>query len=170
MIPVYNSARDLALKLFREAGRTWKSTEELEMADHLFNFAVTNSSLRDWYMAEKGITGSAAGPFHISWRARAGGLFGDCADIANASKHFVVKPCSVDAVSEKLVALGPQGIVPGLKMERPSFKVVLSSGVETDLLKFLHYICVEWENIFQQDPALADLPSHGVYMMFDHKV
>ncbi|MCF5725331.1 hypothetical protein [Pseudomonas syringae] len=105
MIPVYRTPRDIALKLFREAGRTWKATDLQSMADHLFNFCVTNSSLRDWVMQTKQVQkGDHA--FNSAWRAMADGLFGDCADIANASKHLLVLETRIDASQEAVVAIG----------------------------------------------------------------
>ena len=67
VIPVFQCQRDIALKLFREAGRAWNASTLEEMGDHLFNFCVTNSSLRDWILQSKGEKGDEA--FHSAWRA-----------------------------------------------------------------------------------------------------
>lgn len=88
VIPAFKTPRDIALKLFREAGRAWNAGSLEEMGDHLFNFCVTNSSLRGWLLQSKSEKGD--GTFHRAWRAKADGLFGECADIDNASKHLVV--------------------------------------------------------------------------------
>lgn len=118
VIPVFECPRDIALKLFREAGRAWNATTLEEMGDHLFNFCVTNSSLRDWILQSKDEKGDAA--FHSAWREKADGLFGECADIANASKHLVVKPVSVSVGNQKLSALGPHYRVRAWRRGKPA--------------------------------------------------
>ncbi|WP_223554393.1 hypothetical protein [Pseudomonas sp. BF-R-01] len=136
------------------------------MADHLFNFCVTNSSLRDWVLQSRGIVKDdpAFGAYHKQWRQRANGYFGECADIANASKHLVIKKAGVGQVREELVALGPHGAVEGSKTIRDSFEISLSDGSTIDLLMFIHKICTEWESIFSSDTDLMALPSHGEFL------
>ena len=162
-IPVFKTPRDIALKLFREAGRMWNAPDLQSMGDHLFNFCVTNSSLRDWLLKSKGITGDHV--FFESWRAKASGLFGECADIANASKHLVVKKTEVTAVTENLVGLGPNGVIAGSEQTRETFNIVLSSGITIDLLLFIHKICMEWEGEFSSDPDQNPLPPHGSFLL-----
>ncbi|MCH5554107.1 hypothetical protein ACQJ22_09675 [Pseudomonas fragariae (ex Marin et al. 2024)] len=163
VIPVFQCPRDIALKLFREAGRAWNASTLEEMGDHLFNFCVTNSSLRDWILQSKGEKGDAA--FHNAWRAKADGLFGECADIANASKHLVVKPVSVGVGNQKLSALGPNGVIKGLEKERKAFSIVRSGGEDIDLLMFFFKICRAWEELFENDPTLETLPFHGEFLL-----
>lgn len=163
VIPVFQCSRDIALKLFREAGRAWNADTLEEMGDHLFNFCVTNSSLRDWILQSKGEKGDAA--FHSSWRAKAGGLFGECADIANASKHLVVKSVSVGVGNQKLSALGPEGVIDGLEKVRSALSIVRSSGEDIDLLMFFFKICRAWEDYFNEDPTVEDLPFHGEFLL-----
>lgn len=163
LIPVFQTPRDIALKLFREAGRTWNAPNLQSMGDHLFNFCVTNSSLRDWLLQSKGIAGDHA--FFESWRAKANGLFGECADIANASKHLVVKRTEVRAGRENLVGLGPNGVIEGSEQTRDTFNIFLKTGVTIDLLLFMHKICMEWEKEFLADPDQSPLPSHGNFLL-----
>jgi hypothetical protein len=163
VIPVFQCPRDIALKLFREAGRAWNASTLEEMGDHLFNFCVTNSSLRDWILQSKDEKGDAA--FHSAWRAKANGLFGECADIANASKHLVVKSVSVGVGNQKLSALGPNGVIKGLEKERLAFSIVRSSGEDIDLLMFFFKICRAWEDLFENDPTLEALPFHGDFLL-----
>ena len=162
LIPVFQAPQDIALKLFREAGRTWNAQSLQPMGDHLFNFCVTNSSLRDWLLQKQGVKGDTA--FYDFWRARADGLFGECADIANASKHLVVKKTAVTTNTEVLVALGPDGAIPGSERTRDTFNIVLSNGNTIDLLMFIHKICTEWEEIFSSDPDLPSLPPYGEFL------
>lgn len=163
VIPVFQSPRDIALKLFREAGRTWNSSTLEEMGDHLFNFCVTNSSLRDWILQSKGEKADAA--FHHAWRAKADGLFGDCADIANAAKHLLVRSVSVGVGNQQLSALGPNGVIKGLEKERQALSIVRPSGEDIDLLMFFFKICGAWEEFFQNDPTLETLPFHGEFLL-----
>jgi hypothetical protein len=163
VIPAFKTPRDIALKLFREAGRAWNAGSLEEMGDHLFNFCVTNSSLRDWLLQSKSEKGD--GTFHRAWRAKADGLFGECADIANASKHLVVKRVSVDIGNQKLSALGPNGVIKGLEKERQAFSIVRSSGEDIDLLMFFFKICRAWEELFDDDPSLEALPFHGEFLL-----
>lgn len=162
LIPVFQAPRDIALKLFREAGRVWNARGLQSMGDHLFNFCVTNSSLRDWLLQSKGVKGDKA--FHDLWRARAEGLFGECADIANAVKHLVVKKTAVTTNTELLVAVGPDGAIAGSERTRDTFNIVLSNGNAIDLLMFIHKICMEWEEVFRTDPEQSSLPPHGDYL------
>lgn len=89
MTTAYKSPRDIALKLFREAGRAWNAENTTDMADHLFNFCVTHVALRDWVMVALELRKEDS-DFHENWRPKADGLFGECADIANRSKHLKV--------------------------------------------------------------------------------
>lgn len=161
MIPVYRTPRDIALKLFREAGRTWKATDLEAMADHLFNFCVTNSSLRDWIMKTKEVKeGDHA--FNHAWRAMADGLFGDCADIANASKHLLVLEIYIDATQEAVVAMGIDGqpIDGSLKM-KDVYQIRRPGGELIDLTMFFFKTCQAWEAYFQANPDLGgELPSY----------
>jgi hypothetical protein len=161
MIPIYRMPRDIALKLFREAGRTWKATDLESMADHLFNFCVTNSSLRDWVMQTKQIA-KRDHAFHSSWRAMADGLFGDCADIANASKHLLVLETQIDPSQEAVVAIGLNGqpIAGSMKM-KDVYQIRRPGGELVDLTMFFFKTCRAWEDYFLANPDLGGaLPSY----------
>ncbi|MCY1258474.1 hypothetical protein D9M68_47340 [compost metagenome] len=161
MIPVYRTPRDIALKLFREAGRTWKATDLQSMADHLFNFCVTNSSLRDWVMQTKQVQkGDHA--FNSAWRAMADGLFGDCADIANASKHLLVLEIRIDASQEAVVAIGFDGQpIDGLLTMKDVYQIRRPGGELVDLTMFFFKTCRAWEDYFQANKDLGgELPSY----------
>jgi hypothetical protein len=162
MITIYSSPRDIALKLFREAGRTWKSTDLQDMADHLFNFCVTNSSLRDWVMQAKEIPRTDHG-FHTAWRAMADGLFGECADIANASKHSLVLETRIDAAKQEVIAMGPDGNpVAGSLKVKDVYMIRRGNGQLVDLTMFIFKTCTAWESYFEENPDLGQtLPSHA---------
>ena len=166
LISVFRTPHDFALKLFREAGRTWNAEGLQCKADHLLNFCVTNSALRDWVI--KTLEISADNAWHDQWRAQAGGLFGECADIANASKHLAVKKVSVANTTQELITLGPGGPVHGSERTVDTFEIILSSGQSHDLFLFLHLICLEWGKIFQEQAGLQPLPDHGLFLVRFH--
>ncbi|WP_157062708.1 hypothetical protein [Pseudomonas sp. Q12-87] len=104
--------------------------------------------------------------FHSSWRAMADGLFGVCADIANAQKHFLISATpKIEPIEETLTALGPDGPIDGTQKTRGSFEIALDDGVNYDLLMFLDKICVAWEEYFQEHEVLGGkLTDHGNFL------
>lgn len=166
LISVFRAPHDFALKLFREAGRTWNAEGLQAKADHLLNFCVTNSALRDWVIKTLGISVDSA--WHDQWRARAGGLFGECADIANASKHLAFKKVSVADTTQELITLGLDGPIHGSGRIVDTFEIILSSGQSHELFLFLHLICSEWGRIFREQAGLQPLPDHGLYFISFH--
>ncbi|CAD2254743.1 hypothetical protein X12_001178 [Xanthomonas arboricola] len=164
VIAALKNPRDMALKLFREAGRTWNAHDMAAMGDHFLNFCETNSALRDWVMEHQGhAKGSKA---FETWRSEAKGYFGECADLANVSKHFQIlkKTAQMNEVVETRVALTPYGVIEGSESSHPSFDIVLSDERTIDLMQFLFQICTAREEIFQTDTGLGEIPSH-IYAM-----
>ncbi|MFT5766661.1 MAG: hypothetical protein ACI9DH_000478 [Halioglobus sp.] len=165
VLAAFKTPRDMALKLFREAGRTWNPENSESMGDHLLNFCITNSALRDWVMQQQGhVKGSVA---FENWRSGAKGYFGECADMANVIKHFQLrkKTAVLSEVTAARVALGPYGAIEGSETAHPSFDIVLGDDRSIDLLQFLFQICTAWEEIFRADPDLGELPFHGYSLM-----
>lgn len=165
MIPIFQTPADVAYKLFREASRTWNADQPINIADHLINFCVTNSSLRDWVMSRQKIV-KGEHSFNSSWRAMADGLFGVCADIANAQKHFLINSKqAIQPIKENLIALGPNGPIDGTEKTRESFEIVLDDGTNYDILMFLYKICTAWEGYFQEHDILGGkLTEHGYFL------
>lgn len=160
VISQYKAPKDIALKLFREAGRAWNAGDAQATADHLFNFCVTNSALRDWL--QKAEAKEQDKTYKERWRAGAGGLFGECADIANAAKHLLLGKASAQETSQEVIALGPNGHIPGSERMKETLLIVLRDGSTVGLLEFIYRICIAWEEIFRQrgDP----LPEHGYFL------
>ncbi len=166
MIKAFSGPRDIALKLFRECGRTWNSRDLESMGDHLYNFCVTHLSLRDWVIRVEGFGKESLSAYHEQWRLRANGLFGVCADIGNASKHFLIdKKASAGFGVERLVVISPNGLIDGSGFERGSFVIKIDNGLEFCMFDFLNKICSEWELIFLGLPGQVPLPEHGYYMV-----
>jgi hypothetical protein len=159
----YQTPRDLALKLFREADRTWNAGDIQAMADHFFNFCITHVALRDWVMARLGVPPKDPG-YHKTWRAKADDLFGECADIANLSKHFTItkQTGATTAYREDLVALGPDGsLLKGSELQRDSYLLVRPSGDQLDFLMLFFKVCSAWEAYFASEVQLGGpLPNH----------
>lgn len=159
-LSIYQSPTDIALKLFREAGRMLNAKSIEDAADHLFNFCVTNTALRDWTFKSinkktSDVTAMAA------WRAEANNLFGDLADIGNSGKHFSLKPqqaTAKDAVMQT-VALSHRGIHPEMTKTQPTFLVVLPDGSEIYLWKVVFRVAQTWSDIFLRD-LNTPLPSY----------
>lgn len=94
----YLGPADLLSKLEREARRVAQSaarTDKPAMCDHFFNFCITAHSLRDWVIHSQIVENQL-----VHDRCNQFGVLAACRDIANASKHFVLK------VDRKLVAKG----------------------------------------------------------------
>ncbi|WP_339733430.1 hypothetical protein, partial [uncultured Pseudomonas sp.] len=149
--------------VFGQRQHTWNSSSTVEMADHLFNFCVTHVALRDWVMTTLGVP-REDNNFHSVWRAKADGLFGECADIANLSKHLKIsKPTGdITAIREDLVAIGMDGeVVKGSAQARDSYQLVRPSGECLDLVTLFHRVCMAWDECFLSDTRLGEpLPSY----------
>lgn len=151
-LSIYQSPTDIALKLFREAGRMLNAKSIEDVADHLFNFCVTNTALRDWTFKTLGKKTSDATAI-AAWRAEADNLFGNLADIGNSGKHFSLKPQQAVAQDTVIqtVALSHRGIHPEMTKTQPTFLIVLPDGSESDLWKVFAKVNQAWEEIFQRD-------------------
>ena len=147
-ISSFQNPLDLALKLFREAGRVHKASSEEKAGDHFFNFCVTNNALRDWFYESTSLKLD-----HNDWRLKADGLFGVCADIANSAKHLKMKrnQASARVQSNEVVALTAFGVLNGSRTQKPAFFIMLNDGKEMHHLTFLTKICIAWEELFKQE-------------------
>lgn len=94
----YLGPADLLNKLEREARRVFHaaaSSDKPAMCDHFFNFCVTAHSLRDWVIHSQNAEKQS-----VHDRCNQVSVLAACRDIANASKHFILK------VDQKPVAKG----------------------------------------------------------------
>ncbi|MCZ4311637.1 hypothetical protein [Vibrio atlanticus] len=155
VIKFYSSPSDLLEKLAREGGRTWKSEDINDKADHFFNFCITSLSLRDWCIEFLSLSGKNKNDF---FEMHAGNQWlKDCGSIANSSKHFALevgRKSSVEKVENKtseLVALGVDGKkIEGSESERASFNIITAEGEAKDLALVLYYAVTEWEKVFSE--------------------
>jgi hypothetical protein len=155
VIKFYSSPSDLLEKLSREGGRTWKSEDINDKADHFFNFCITSLSLRDWCIEFLSLSGKNKNDF---FEMHAGNEWLKyCGSIANSSKHFALevgRKSAIEKVENKtseLVALGVDGKkIEGSESERVSFNIVTAEGEEKDLVLVLFYAVSEWEKVFSE--------------------
>ena len=133
---LYQSPLDIAKKLFREAGRVLHGQSLEDVVDHFFNFCVTHTALRDWTFEATNKNKSDHAAIN-TWRARAGGLFGDFADIGNSGKHLHLKTrqaITKDAQMQ-VVALSAYGIHPECTRNQQTVLIIRPDGTEVDLWK-----------------------------------
>ena len=89
MIPVFYEPRHVLEKTLRECRKLLSETDDLLVADHLFNFCITCHSLRDWVLKHRQITSKGAKKSeNTTWDEEASLKIAK--DIANSSKHFGV--------------------------------------------------------------------------------
>jgi hypothetical protein len=155
VIKFYTCPSGLLEKLSREGGRTWKSEDMTDKADHFFNFCITSLSLRDWCIEFLSLSGKSKEDFCIMHAGNEWLKY--CGAIANSSKHFALKPgrkSSVKKVENKtsdLVALGVNGKkIEGSESKRASFNIITVQGEEKDLFLLLFNAVSEWEKVFSE--------------------
>ena len=149
---IYQSPQDIAKKLFREAGRMLSGKSREDVADHLLNFSVTHTALRDWTFAATNKNKSDNATM-TAWRARANGLFGDFADIANSGKHLRLKEQQAITKESQMqvVAMSGDDIHPELTRNQKTFLIIRPDETEFDLWKAFFLINKEWEQIFHDE-------------------
>lgn len=157
------SLSGVANKLFREAGRLLSSETEEDAADNFINFIITNSALRDWYLAGKGeAKGSVA---FSSWRSGAEGYFGICADLCNHSKHNTYHAAvATSAISEKTQAISANGPILKYRMQ---FSVKLFKNDEelADSYILVSKICSAWIELLSADISESELCASLAYKL-----
>ena len=90
LTPTLETIRDLIKKLQREGRRAYQAHNDVQKADHFYNFCVTAHSMKDYFFEEMDlITDSTKQPFRTEWNKD--GLLFAASEIANASKHLVLR-------------------------------------------------------------------------------
>ncbi|MCX5727182.1 MAG: hypothetical protein NT030_08515 [Candidatus Saganbacteria bacterium] len=90
LAPTLKTPSDLLNKLAREQYRAFHSRHLLHKADHLYNYCVTASAMRDYIFEYFGITEKKLKePFEKEW-AKSIELVA-AIEIANKSKHFILR-------------------------------------------------------------------------------
>jgi hypothetical protein len=80
-------------KLERESYRAFHAKTPLHKADHFFNFCVTAASMRDYTLEHLNkVTQAQRSPYYAAWAKIP--MLVAAAEIANSSKHFVLRDTS----------------------------------------------------------------------------
>jgi hypothetical protein len=139
--------RDLLGKLQRERARL--QTEVT--SDDFFNFVVTCYHLIDWIKNDPSIPNDSK---EAVKRAYSNTYIAASRDLANASKHFTLRPgrsprVVADATSERGYGLGRYGAGPfGIGEE--SIMIVLIDGTSYPILDFVDGALAYWEQFFTE--------------------
>jgi hypothetical protein len=162
----YLGPADLFNKLEREAQRVFlaaANSEKAAMCDHFFNFCITAHSMRDWVIHSQNASTQA-----VHDRCNRVDELAACRDIANASKHFVLK-IDRNAVAKGAV-LSRSSVVDVFEDDRgnhyvsePRETIDISLVIEghrpQESHQFTRAVIVAWQQIFQE----LNLPYESIY-------
>lgn len=137
------TAKDLLEKLERDAALL----DEEVTSDRFFNFVVTGYSLIDWVKNDPSVPSAA--------RTAVSSLYSDpwlqvCGDIANASKHFVLKkrtPITAGTTSKQGWGLGRWG-KGGWGVGEESIIVTLNDATTYSGLDLMKGVLHTWKDFF----------------------
>lgn len=165
LTPTIKHIAALFRKLEREEYRTLHCRVAIHRADHFLNFCVTAHSMKDHLLEQLKITGTPdANLLHGRWKQHPAIVA--AADIANSTKHFVLRDRRTQqpiTPRTKGVRAGrsryldfyqlPNGDLTTKEVHIPDYFVRLSDGTRQDLYSFMHEVLVFWR---------LELQSHGV--------
>lgn len=90
LAPTLRDPSDLLNKLLREEKRLFLADHPKHVADHLYNFCVTSTALRDCVFEARGLLDDRAkAPFHKEWGRDPARVA--CSEIANIVKHTTLR-------------------------------------------------------------------------------
>lgn len=156
LTPTLGSVDALYRKLERELYRTYHHRNRIHKADHFFNFCVTAHSMRDYLLERLGMSHpSARQPLEQLWSRES--LLVAVADIANSTKHFVLRDKRTHAPRTprtRRVGLNKaafidlyvnaQGTFKAVPVRASSISVCLSDGTTHDLYTFMTGVLKYW--------------------------
>ncbi|QHC91355.1 hypothetical protein [Pseudomonas chlororaphis] len=100
----------------------------------------------------------------------ADGLFGDCADTANASKHLLVLETRIDAAQEAVVAIEFDGQpIDGSLTMKNVYQIRRPGGDLVDLTTFFFKTCRAWEEYFQANQDLGGELSSYILQLVEYR-
>lgn len=149
LIPSLQSPNDLLLKLCRESINVYNSKKDQEVLDRFFNFCITAHSLRDWVIKSSGLGESVVHNYCNKFDS-----LRMCRDIANANKHFGLRPekiSSVFAIDKKELfyrPMAPGDVDPKNIIRKPSLEVLDQNGIKINLKGFMDNSIEAWVNVF----------------------
>lgn len=144
-------------KVLRERYRTWHAKDSVHKADHFYNFCITAHSLRDYFIAQKGLARDSEirrkhraerGELHTAWDANE--LLRAVREIANSAKHFSLRrpPQTKEtrATTGSAVKVYTDGdALHSVMAEIPDFVVTLASGEEFHLFELMSGVIEYWQ-------------------------
>lgn len=137
-------------KLEREIYRTFHNHNYVHKSDHFYNFCITASSLRDYvlhYLKKK--TEQEKQPYYLKW-SKVSCLIA-VRDIANISKHFVLKYKQKTKAVKKSnsnvisIFIDSNGKIKNIKENVPDYKIIWEDGRESHLYKFTQEVIDFWK-------------------------
>jgi hypothetical protein len=165
LTPTIRSTSDLLRKLERENYRVLHARNALHRADHFMNFCITAHSMQDHLLEHLGQVQAGTGnAFRVRWQKEPAILA--AADIANSTKHFVLrdkKTKQTRSPQTKNVSRGSSEYVDIYEdrhgnyhaqlVSVPDYYVRLSDGSRHNLHGFMEAVLAFWRN---------ELALHGV--------
>ena len=145
-------------KLERESYRAFHSVSPIHKADHFYNFCVTAHSMRDFCLEylNQGTKGQQQ-PFHTLWNQQS--FLVATKEIANSSKHFVLRSRTTGAVTSpatKAVRPGkaryidvyrtPDEKLRLVPVRRAELTIHLSDGTRLPLYQFTGEVLKYWRS------------------------
>ena len=154
----FSEPKDLLAKAVREGRKALVLNDSTqEVCDHFFNFCITAHSIRDWcinYLAFPKNSFEAAN-FHN--RCCKSEYLNFCRDIANSSKHMVLRtttPSTVKSIEETIIltaALDLNGNkIANSEMYSRSLDVVLPNGESLSMFMVIASTIIHWQTIFSE--------------------
>jgi len=152
------SSLALYRKLERESYRAFHAKTPLHKADHFFNFCVTAASMRDYTLEHLNkVTQAQQSPYYDAWAKIP--MLVAAADIANSSKHFVLRdrstgqPKSVKTRAVRMkksafvdIYTNAAGEIKMVRADSTEVSVTLSDGKVLELYAFTHEILKYWKS------------------------
>lgn len=165
LTPTIRSTSDLLRKLERENYRVLHARNALHRADHFMNFCITAHSMQDHLLEHLGhVQAGTDNAFRNRWKEEPAVLA--AADIANSTKHFVLrdkktkqprspKTKNVSRGSSEYVEIyeDRHGNYHAQLVSLPDYYVRLSDGSRHNLHGFMEAMLAFWRN---------ELALHGV--------
>jgi hypothetical protein len=137
--------RDMLAKLHREHARLKNEVT----SDDLMNFAITAYHIIEWIRKNPSVDSATKKDLDSMYNDP---LIGACRDIANESKHFVLKQDYQDRVTDKTSAISGYGVgrygKGAFGVGEPSIVIVFIDGRRFDALQFAQGVVDAWEAFF----------------------
>jgi hypothetical protein len=152
--------RDLLEKAYRELAILEAAAlmqDETQLADALFNFAVTTYHVKDWL--EHHFSASRSSIDVDAYVARQPALL-VCRDLCNAGKHVVLEYKPVTEAVLASTELTPDGVAMEGSPGAPNYRVVVArkDGSTLDVVALANQALNDWERFFALHKMQSSAP------------